>query len=432
MTKNSGKFLSKIKGRKIVNKSCARKHKECDKCRDNEISEMKKSTFTSLEVATVAIITALISLLMGFVIANSSNKSNDSSISPELQNFINEYNDVMNEYYNEVDEKKLLDDALEGIINSLGDPYTGVVDDSLENSLNTQLKGSYEGFGIEIRNDTDNNIMVVGVIDNTPASRAGIKAYDIISKIDGQKVQGMTTTDFAKLVQGLSKSEVTLTVLRDEKSLDIKVKREKVVIESVSSTIYNKEDKKIGYINISIFAANTASQFKETLALLEKEKIDSLIIDVRNNTGGHLTAVEKILSSLLDSTNVIYQIKGKNETLKYYSTGKKTIDIPVAVLINTASASASEMLASTLNEQIGAILVGTTSFGKGSVQEVFTTSSGTQYKITTNNWLTPKGNLIQDVGVKPTVEVNLDLSYYANPTAENDAQLQEAIKQLLQ
>ena len=165
---------------------------------------------------------------------------------------------------------------------------------------------------------------------------------------------------------------------------------------------------------------------------MKKENIDSLIIDVRNNTGGHLAAVEKILSSLLDSTNVIYQIKGKEETLKYYSTGKKTIDIPVAVLINTASASASEMLAATLNEQINAILVGNTTFGKGSVQEVFTTSSGTQYKITTNNWLTPKGNLIQDVGVKPTVEVSLDLSYYANPTAENDNQLQEAIKQLLQ
>ena len=432
MAKNSGKFLPKLKGRKIVKKSCACNHGDCAKNKCKNVSEVKKSTFTSLEVIAVTIITALISLLMGFVIANSSNKHALSSLSPELEAFVDEYNDIIKEYYNDVDEKKLLDDALKGIINSLGDPYTGVVDDNLQNSLTTQLQGSYEGFGIEIRNDADNNIMVVGVLENTPASKAGIKIYDVITKIDGKNVKGMTTTEFANLVQGLEKAEVTLTVLREDKSVDIKVKREKVVIESVKTDIYNRDNKKIGYINISIFAANTATQFKNALSSLEKENIDSLIIDVRNNTGGHLAAVEKILSSLLDSTNVIYQIKGKEETLKYYSTGKKTIDIPVAVLINTASASASEMLAATLNEQINAILVGNTTFGKGSVQEVFTTSSGTQYKITTNNWLTPKGNLIQDVGVKPTVEVSLDLSYYDNPTAENDNQLQEAIKQLLQ
>lgn len=432
MAKNSGKFLPKLKGRKIVKKSCVCNHGDCEKSKCKNVSEVKKSTFTSLEVVAVAIITALISLLMGFVIANSSNKHALSSLSPELEEFVDEYNDIIKEYYNDVDEKKLLDDALKWIINSLGDPYTGVVDDNLQNSLTTQLQGSYEGFGIEIRNDADNNIMVVGVLENTPASKAGIKIYDVITKIDGKNVKGMTTTEFANLVQGLEKAEVTLTVLREDKSVDIKVKREKVVIESVKTDIYNRDNKKIGYINISIFAANTATQFKNALSSLEKENIDSLIIDVRNNTGGHLAAVEKILSSLLDSTNVIYQIKGKEETLKYYSTGKKTIDIPVAVLINTASASASEMLAATLNEQINAILVGNTTFGKGSVQEVFTTSSGTQYKITTNNWLTPKGNLIQDVGVKPTVEVSLDLSYYANPTAENDNQLQEAIKQLLQ
>lgn len=431
MTKNSDKILSKIKGRMIVKKASNKVGKET-KVFASKNDNAKKSCFSSSEVVTITIITALISLFMGFIIANSSNNETNKTLSPALEQFVTEYNEIINEYYNDVNEEELLDNALNEIINSLGDPYTGVVDDSLQNSLDTQLQGSYEGFGIEIRNNSQGNIMIVGVLDNTPASKAGLKIYDIITKLDNTDVTGMTTTEFAKLVQSTDSATVVLTLMRDEKEIKINVTREKVIIESVNSTIYNKNDKKIGYIGITIFAANTAEQFKAALEDLQNKNIDSLIIDVRNNTGGHLSAVERIMSSLLDSTNVIYQIKSKNDTLKYYSTGKKTIDIPVAVLINSASASASEMLASTLNEQINAILVGNTTFGKGSVQEVLTTSSGTQYKITTNNWLTPNGNLIQDVGVKPTYEIGLDISYYSDPTPENDNQLQEAINKLLQ
>lgn len=431
MTKNSDKILSKIKGRMIVKKASNKVGKET-KVFASKNDNAKKSCFSSSEVVTITIITALISLFMGFIIANSSNNETNKTLTPALEQFVTEYNEIINEYYNDVNEEELLDNALNEIINSLGDPYTGVVDDSLQNSLDTQLQGSYEGFGIEIRNNSQGNIMIVGVLDNTPASKAGLKIYDIITKLDNTDVTGMTTTEFAKLVQSTDSATVVLTLMRDEKEIKINVTREKVIIESVNSTIYNKNDKKIGYIGITIFAANTAEQFKAALEDLQNKNIDSLIIDVRNNTGGHLSAVERIMSSLLDSTNVIYQIKSKNDTLKYYSTGKKTIDIPVAVLINSASASASEMLASTLNEQINAILVGNTTFGKGSVQEVLTTSSGTQYKITTNNWLTPNGNLIQDVGVKPTYEIGLDISYYSDPTPENDNQLQEAINKLLQ
>jgi len=391
----------------------------------------KHSTFSTVEVVTIVIITAFISLLMGLVISNSTNQTaNYKAVSPEMQDFLEEYNNIIDNYYDDVDEKELLETALESVINSLGDPYTGVVDNSLANSLSTRLQGTYSGFGIEIANNSENYIYIVNVIEDSPAEKVGLQLYDKIIAMDGVDVTNTSTTDFVTMVKENTNQVIKLTIVREGVEMNIDITREKITLKSVSSTTYEIDNKKIGYIYISVFAANTDAQFSEALAALEKSEIDSLIIDLRDNTGGHLTAVENMMSEFFDKTHIIYQIQDKEDITKYYSTGNETKEYPIAVLVNGNSASASEMLTAALQEEYGATVIGTNTYGKGTVQEVQSTDSGVQYKLTTKKWLTPKGNWINGVGISPDVEVKLDESYFSNPTEDNDNQLQAAFDTL--
>ncbi len=391
----------------------------------------KHSTFSTAEVVTIVIITAFISLLMGLVISNSTNRTTIyEAVSSEMQDFLEEYNNIIDNYYDDVDEEELLETALESVINSLGDPYTGVVDSSLANSLSTRLQGTYSGFGIEIANDSENYIYIVGVIEDSPAERVGLQLYDKIIAMDDVDVTNTSTTDFVTMVKENTNQIIKLTILREGVEMNIDITREIITLKSVSSTTYEVDNQKIGYIYISVFAANTDAQFSDALAALEESGVDSLIIDLRDNTGGHLTAVENMMSEFFDKNHVIYQVQDKTETTKFYSTGTETKEYPIVVLVNGNSASASEMLTAALQEEYGATVVGTKTYGKGTVQEVQTTDSGVQYKLTTKKWLTPEGNWINGTGISPDVEVSLNESYFSDPTEENDNQLQAAIDTL--
>ena len=225
-----------------------------------------------------------------------------------------------------------------------------------------------------------------------------------------------------------NKKKVNIIVKRDNKEKEITLKQHTVVIPSVSSRIVESNNKKVGVLNGSIFAANTYKQFKNKLDDLENKKIDSLIIDVRQNSGGHLDQVSKILSLFMKQDKVIYQIKTKKGVEKYYSTGKKSKNYNVVVLIDNGSASASEILAAAMNESYGATLIGEKTYGKGTVQKEYMLSSGASIKYTVEKWFTPKGKSINGKGISPTIEVALSDEYTNNPTDENDNQLQEAIK----
>ena len=240
----------------------------------------------------------------------------------------------------------------------------------------------------------------------------------------------MSTTDFrAKMIMN-NREVVTLTVRRNEETLNFNIKRTLVTIDSVTSKVLNSGKAKVGYIGISIFASNTYRQFKDALTKLENENIDSLIVDVRSNSGGHLSVVTDVISEFLDSTHVIYQVKDSERVIKEYSKGSKTKTYDVIVLMDSASASASELLASALKEQYGAKLVGTKSFGKSTVQQVVDLEDGSKYKITIKEWLTSEGNVINTKGLEPDVLVELNSAYLENPTEDNDNQLAEALKLL--
>lgn len=398
--------------------------------KDNKIKsrvKKNKNLFKISELFSLIIITMIVSLTLGYFLGQRMNGT--TKLSDEMKKFINDYNEIKENYYEDINDKEILKKALESVVNSLGDPYSTVIDNSLSNSINTELKGQYSGFGIQIANTKDNRILIVSIIDDSPALEAGLKAGDIILKMDGESVEGKTTDEFTKLVKGSNKQTITLTLLRDNKEIDIAVTRKIVTLKSVSSKIFEQDGKKVGYIYISIFAANTDSQFKKELIDLEKKGINSLIIDVRDNTGGHLTSVENIISMFLDKKHVIYQIESKGKTTKTYSKNNDSKKYKVVMLVNENSASASEMLTAAMKEEYNSEVVGMKTFGKGTVQEVGNTSNtNLNYKITTKKWLTPKGNWINKKGIEPTIKVELSKEYIKNPSEETDNQLKTAIE----
>jgi len=386
-------------------------------------------TFRTAEVITLVIITCVVSLLMGIIISKP-NKDQNYEITQadeEIQNFIEQYNYIVENYYGDIDKKELLEAALEGMVDALGDPYSSYLDENDSSTFNATLNGSYEGIGVEIVNDINKNIIVTQVFEDTPAHNAGIKPLDIIEKVNDKQVSGMTTADFVAMVKNITNSTFTLTLKRGEETIEVTLSRKKVTLSSVSSKVIEKDNKKIGYMYISIFAMNTDTQFKTKLKELEKDGIASLIIDLRGNSGGHLTAVENMISEFLDKDKVIYQMETKSKTTKYYSKGDKTKTYPIVVLVDNDSASASEMMTAALKESYGAIIVGKTTYGKGTVQEL-QDSNENQYKITTKKWLTPDGNWINEIGIKPDYEIGLDEKYFIEPTDVNDNQLQKAIE----
>lgn len=386
--------------------------------------------FSIKEVLVLLIITAVVSLTAGFVVAKRILKDNYTNYSPSVNDnlkvFIDNYNYILNNYYGKYDEEKLLDSALSGVLEALGDPHTVYIDENSTTNFNIQLQGNYIGLGIEIYGGSE-CIIVSQVFENSPAYQSGVENGDCILKINGEDATKMSANDFSTIIKTTDTGKFILTIKRDEETKEITVGKSNVIINSVQSSIYYKNEKKIGYLKISIFADNTYSQFKTELEKLETENIDSLIIDVRDNTGGHLTSVENILGLFLDSSHIIYKMEDASGVKEYYSDGNETKKYPIIILTNKNSASASEILTATLKEEYGAKSIGEKTYGKGSAQELRKLPDGTQYKITTHKWLTPKGNSIDGIGVAVDEEIVLNDNYKENPILENDNQLQTAI-----
>ena len=355
---------------------------------------------------------------------------NNTTVIEDTSELTRVYNLIINKYYGEVDKKELTSAAIKGMMNYLSDDYSMYFTEDEKNDFNERLNGVYTGLGVEITNDASNNAMIVTVFDNSSAKDANLKPGDIIAKINGEDVLGLGKEEVVKKIKGKNNYSFNMSVLRDNNLIDVKVVTKSITLSSVTSSVIEKDNEKIGYIYISIFALNTYDQFKEQLEELEKMKITSLIIDVRSNTGGHLTSVTSILDLFLNKTDVMYQIKSKDKIKKVYGTETSTRKYPIVVLTNELSASASEILASALKEAYGAKTVGIKTFGKGTMQNMLDLENGGMIKVTTEEWLTSKGNKINKEGVSVDYEVKLDEKYASNPSKETDNQLQKAIEVL--
>lgn len=390
---------------------------------DDITTNMNREYFSNYEVIIIIVISVVFGGILGSIITLNREKSSQSN--NELDEFITTYNSITTNYYKNVDNKKLINAAIKGMVNYLDDPYSIYMDEDDTENFTQTVNGQYEGVGVSV-SKIDNSIEIVAIFKDSPADKAGLKPGDKIIKVNNKDVSGMELDDVVKLIK--NKKKVNIIVKRDNKEKEITLKQNTVVIPSVSSRIVESNNKKVGVLNVSIFAANTYKQFKNKLDDLENKKIDSLIIDVRQNSGGHLDQVSKILSLFMKQDKVIYQIKTKKGVEKYYSTGKKSKNYNVVVLIDNGSASASEILAAAMNESYGATLIGEKTYGKGTVQKEYMLSSGASIKYTVEKWFTPKGKSINGKGISPTIEVALSDEYANNPTDENDNQLQEAIK----
>lgn len=392
-------------------------------CKNLNLTQKK---FNSLELCLIIIMALSTGLLLGEIFF-SSNKT--ITFSKGIQEIQKVYNTLLNDYYGEIDEETLQESAINGMMSLLGDKYSNYLDTETAQEFNEELDGSFVGLGIEITNDDDGTPLIVSILENTPAEKAGLKAGDKILKVDGEDVSQSNITELVNKIKGKTK-KVELLIKRDDKEQTITITTGKVEIQSVTKQIFEKEDKKIGYIGISIFALNTDEQFKEALTQLEQEGIDSLIIDVRNNSGGHLDTVVNIASQFIDKDNPICQIQTKTKASIIKSTNKTDRKYNVVVLVNKITASASELLAGALNEMYNSEIIGETTYGKGTVQKTMTLSNGSMIKYTAETWLTAKGNSIDGVGITPTIEVTLNEEYYNNPSTETDNQLQKALEVL--
>lgn len=388
-----------------------------------------KKNFNYKEVIFLVILTCVVSLWMGNAIKL--NKIEPKTESDDyLKEFEENYQYILDNYYDEVNKEAIIKGAISGMVNALGDDYSVAINDESSNNFNTRLTGSYSGIGIEIVNDNNYNIIISDVFEDTPAAKAGLKVMDVILSIDDVDFSNKKTSELTDYIKESNKEKYIIKVKRGTEELSFEIERQLIQIKSIYSELKEIDDHKIGYIYISVFASNTADQFKAAVESLEKQGMDSLIIDVRYNTGGHLTSAVEILSYLLSSDKVIYQIESKGITTKYYSKGSETKTYPIVILQNKNSASASELLSAALKEEYGATIIGEVSYGKGTVQELVTLTDGTQYKFTTKKWLTPKGNWINGVGVSVDIEEALSKEYENNPTEENDNQLQRAVQYL--
>lgn len=392
----------------------------------NLISKKASSSFGLFETIVFIMVFSIISCLLGYAIGNQDKigmNTNQESKNEELQTFIDQYNYILENYYGDIDKEQLIQSAIGGMLSSL-DEYSGLLDSS-SNSFNVTLEGSYRGIGIEISADEQGSIIIRKVYENTPASKAGLQINDIIIKFNEIDLKGKTTSELVNLIKG--QERMKLTIQRGEEIFEVKVIQESISLKSVD---YGMLDNKIGYINISIFANNTYGQFKEALESLENDGMKKLIIDVRSNGGGYLSSVDRMLGLFMDSSHVIYQTEVKDNVEKFYSKGKTNKEYPIVILQNRGSASASEILTSSLKENLNAYIIGDRSYGKGTVQELQTVEGIGQYKFTTKKWLTPNGNWIHEKGISPDLEVSLDESYLENPTRENDKQFQSALNYL--
>ena len=363
--------------------------------------------FSLLEVIIIILVTGIVvSLSTGLIVYNnydkiSKSKSDDTS--SEIKEFTESYNHIINSYIDEVDKSKLIDAAISGMYNFLNDEYSIYMDNDMTESLNEQLEGTYDGIGIEMTMNNKGVIYVTQVFKNTPAEKAGLKPDDILVALDGESLEGKTTAEVASVIKKGTKSEFKLTYKRDNIEKTVTVNKKHIYINSVKSEIFDN----IGYINISTFSATTEEQVKKELDNFDKN-ISNLIIDLRNNTGGYLNAAYDVSELFLKKGKVIYQLKDRNNKITKFTakSGEYRHFNNIIVIINGSTASASEILALALKESANAKIVGTKSYGKGTVQETSKLKSGSMVKYTTAYWLSPEGNSINKTGITPDYKID--------------------------
>ncbi|QUH18728.1 S41 family peptidase [Alkaliphilus sp. B6464] len=333
-------------------------------------------------------------------------------------------------YYKELDEEKLIEGAIKGMFDSIGDPYTQYMDHKEFSDSMARIKGTYGGIGVIVTPGDDGYVTVVSPIEDTPGEKAGLITGDKIVAVNGEAISGDKLDYAVELMKGKAGTEVTLTILRDgkDKTFDVNIKREEIRLKTVRSEVIEND---IGYIRITMFDEQTAQDFKTHLDGLKKQNVKGIVLDLRNNPGGSLDQCVEIADIILGEQVIVYT-EDRNGNREVKKSDKKQLELPLTVLVNKGSASASEILSGAIKDGNKGKIIGTTTFGKGLVQQVKPLSDGSGFKFTISEYFTPNGTNIHGIGVEPDIVVELPDEDETETTVEfqEDTQLKKAIEVL--
>ncbi len=368
-------------------------------------------------------------LLLIYLVFTNTLSSSETNIYKKIDLFGEVLEKINKEYVDEIDQSESMDSAINGLLQSL-DPYSAYMSPEIFNEMQTETSGEFGGLGIEVGMESG-VVKVISPIDDTPASRAGIKAGDYIVKIDNSQVQGKSLSEAVDLMRGPVGSAIELTVRRrgEKKALTFKIVREIIQIKSVKADLLKDN---IGYLRLTSFNENSSKQIKKEIEKFEKnDDVKSYILDLRNNPGGLLSQAIKISDYFLDNGQIVSTKSRKaSENRKWFAQeGDLTNGKTLLVLINYGSASASEIVAGALKDHKRAILLGESSYGKGSVQSIIPLKNDGAIRLTVAKYYLPSGKSISEVGVSPDIEVNEETDDFRIKT-ETDNQLNYAIKLL--
>ena len=335
------------------------------------------------------------------------------------------------EYLDEKDESSLREGLYAGLLAGLKDPYSTYYTAEQYKELNTSNEGSYVGIGAVLQKDDAGGAKIIQLYEGGPGEQAGLKKGDVIKAVDGADVTDKETSDIASMVRDSEKDSVMLTIQREneEKTRDVKVEIRDVEIQTVSHEMLSEDT---GYIRISEFSEVTSDQYKKAFADLKDQGMKKLVVDLRDNPGGLLTAVCGVLRQILPEGLIVYTEDKNGKREEETCDGKNKLDMPLAVLVNGNSASASEIFAGAVKDYGIGTIVGTTTYGKGVVQTIHSLTDGSAVKITIAKYFTPKGNDINKKGINPDVEAELsgDITDWTELTHKEDTQLQTALKEI--
>lgn len=386
-------------------------------------------------IAITAFITFMItsiSLYTYFINNPITTSSNSKNVNKDISNKLEKYREIIDKYYlGEVDDEKLEEGAIKGYIEGLGDPYTEYISkEDMEDYLDDTM-GNFVGIGIYmIKNTQYDRIQVLSTIKGSPAEKVGIQAGDLIISVDGVEYKADDMTTASNNIKGEEGTKVTIELLRGSQNLKYEITREKVKVNQVEGKVISNN---IGYIKFTSFDETTAQDFKEKYEELAKQGIQSLIIDLRNNGGGIVDQALEIADYVATKDSVLlYEVDKNNKETVKKAKNDPIINMPIIILTNENTASASEILAGALKDLGKAKTVGTKTYGKGVIQQILKLSDGSGLKITIEEYQTPNRNKINKVGIEPDEKVELPESVESvfNVKESEDTQMQKAIEML--
>lgn len=385
----------------------------------------KKTSMVSGKKIILAVVAVGIAFAAGRVTAGSG--SNGIIINQEVKQKAETIQQVIDKLYlEEEDVEAVREGVYKGMVDALGDPYSVYFTKEEYDAFQESYTGEYCGIGASLLQNADTGLItIVKTFKGSPAQEAGLKTDDILYKVEGKEVTGQDLSEVVAKVKGKEGTAVNITIVRNNEEMDLQLTRKTISVPTVE---YKMMDNNMGYIVISEFDEITTSQWTEAYETLKQQGMTSLVVDLRNNPGGGLSVVAEILDSILPEGMIVYHEDKNGQREEFKSDEEHKIDIPLAVLVNGNSASASEIFAGAVKDYGIGTLIGTQTFGKGIVQQMIDLGDGSAMKVTISKYYTPKGVCIHGTGIEPDVQVEFDAEAYEKD--ETDNQLQRAIEVL--